>query len=116
MKCPECKKPMKWKEGLLSESGHRDMSIGRYYCPNCKLCKTPEESKGIRKGRTMAHSLVGVRVMDKQITKQRCAIQIGILRERQHCKTCGKPHYSSNKTIPCLCTDCDCLYCSTVKK
>ncbi len=106
MKCPECKKTMKWQEGLLVD-GTRDMSFGRYYCLDCRIFAKSTESKGIRKGRKMAPELTGVHCMDKKITSQSTASQIGILRERMHCSTCNS-YYPDN---PCKCTDCDCLYC-----
>jgi len=85
--CPECKRPMSWTEGLLSDSGVKDIVVGRYSCLSCRLSEKPQESKGVSVGRVMAHDLVGVDAMDKQITRLPTAVQIGILRERQHCAT-----------------------------
>ena len=87
--CPDCKKPMKWQEGLLDSSGARDMSVGRYYCPGCNLFAKQTESRGLRKGRKLAASLKDVPAMDKRITKHSCGVQIGILRARQHCAKGG---------------------------
>jgi hypothetical protein len=110
MKCPDCNKTMQWQEGLLSDSGARNMEVGRHYCPDCYLFASPEESRALKKGRRMAHSLVGVHAMDKKITSNSVAVQIGILRERQHCTTCG-----NIVGEVCKCINCKCLYCQHYK-
>jgi len=80
-KCPICKKPMEWQEGLLSD-GHRDMTVGRYYCKPCKLAHKMQDSKGVIKGKKLAHEFIGVSAMDKRILALPTAVQIGLLRER----------------------------------
>ena len=82
MKCPECKKTMKWQEGLLRD-GHRNMTSGKYYCPDCNLYGKTKESKAVREGRKLAKELSKYPAMHKEITKYPVAVQIGILRERQ---------------------------------
>lgn len=112
MKCPECKKPMKWQEGLLTGSGERDMTVGRYYCSSCNLWSTQTESRGLRKGKKLAHKLKGVHAMDKRITKHSLEVQLGILRAKQHCETCKLPTYPRTEWQDwCRCEDCNCLYC-----
>ena len=109
MTCPECKKTMQWQEGLLVD-GVRDMAIGKHYCLKCNIFSKSKESKGIRKGKKLAHGLIGVHAMSKKITQHSVATQIGILRERQHCAICKNNIYE-----PCMCTDCNCLYCREYK-
>lgn len=112
MKCPECKIPMRWKEGLLTEAGGKDIAVGRFYCTECNLWCKPIESRAIKRGRKLAKDLVNVHCLDKKITKYSCAEQIGIFREMQHCKTCGLPNYSRTELSDfCMCEDCNCLYC-----
>jgi late competence protein required for DNA uptake (superfamily II DNA/RNA helicase) len=110
MECPRCKKEMRWQEGLLTDAGSRDGTVGKYYCLKCRVFGKAKEGRATRAGRKMAHGMVGVHVMDKEITKQGYATQIGILRERMHCATCGS--YAGK---PCKCTDCTCLYCREYK-
>jgi len=115
MKCPECKKTMKWQEGLLDSSGSRDLTVGKHYCPHCNIFAAKTESRAIKKGRRMAQDLVGTHAMDKKITSEKGATQIGILRARQHCATCGYPWYPETEETKCKCTDCNCLYCKEYK-
>jgi len=106
--CPECGKPMSWTEGLLW-GGARDGAMGRYGCMPCRLFKKPGESRAMQRGRELANSdeFIGVYAMDKKITSLSCNTQIGLLRERQHCKTC-----KNNMGDPCKCGGkCNCLYC-----
>jgi hypothetical protein len=113
--CPECKNPMRWQEGLLVE-GARDLTIGRYYCLACNLFCGGKESKAIIKGKRLANELVGEHALSKKITSHSTAEQIGILRARQHCATCGKPNYPQNKPEDyCRCKNCKCLYCRVYK-
>jgi len=110
MKCPECKKEMKWQEGLLTDSGSRDKEVGRYYCMKCRIFARPKESKEVRKGRALAHELGVVNWNDKRLLAQSASAQIGYFREIQHCATCGNAIGE-----PCLCKNCDCLYCREYK-
>jgi hypothetical protein len=82
MKCPICKEPMLWKEGLFND-GYRDMTVGRYYCTPCGVAAKMKESNGVRKGRKLLKELDGVDCLDKRITGLPNAVQIGLLRERQ---------------------------------
>jgi hypothetical protein len=105
--CPECGKLMAWTEGLLGGAGARGVETGRCSCLPCRIFMKPVESRDITKGKKMAENLRGVHFMDKKITKQSCAVQIGILRARQHCKTCD-----NSMGDPCTCNGkCNCLYC-----
>lgn len=108
MKCPQCKSPMKWQEGLLSE-GSRDMTVGRFYC-DCGVAMKQGESIAVQEGRKLTEELKDEPALGHEITKRPMATQIGILRGRQHCTTCGKPSYGKI-TIPCKCEDCYCFYC-----
>ena len=105
-KCPVCREPMGWVEGLLTDSG-RDSTQGRYGCTTCGVISKMGESRATRRGRRTAHELSGVHCMDKRITSQSVGTQIGILRERMHCATC-----ENNAGDPCTCNGkCNCLYC-----
>lgn len=84
MKCPLCKKPMKWKEGLLTDAGSRDMTVGRYYYPSpCNVSAKMQDSRGIKEGRKRAKEFEGVGATDQRILALPTSVQIGILRERQ---------------------------------
>ncbi len=110
-KCPECGEPMSWAEGLLMDGG-RSMEVGKFSCMKCGLFKVPKESRATRRGRKLAHDLIDVHCMDKRITQYDAATQIGILREQQHCATCGNAMGE-----PCTCKGkCDCLYCRIRKE
>lgn len=115
MICPKCEKPMRWQEGLLKD-GNRDGTVGRHYCSSCNIFMKMTESKGITRGKAMARNLIGVPTMGKQITSLSTANQIGILRARQHCSTCGKPNYPQTNKNSCKCKKCTCLYCTNYKE
>lgn len=83
MKCPVCKEPMKWKEGLLNDCAVRDMTVGRWYCIPCRLSGKAQDSRALKEGRKRAKGLEGISAFDKIITSLPTAVQIGILRERQ---------------------------------
>lgn len=83
MKCPICKESMKWKEGLLTNTGGRDMTVGRYYCIPCHVSGKMQDSKGIKEGRKKAKEFENISAMDKRILRLSTAVQIGLLRERQ---------------------------------
>ena len=83
MKCPICKKNMKWQEGLLTDHGDRDMTVGRYYCNPCRVSKKMQDSRGIKEGRKRAEEFKDIDVLDKRMLSLPTAVQIGILRERQ---------------------------------
>ncbi len=105
-KCPVCKKPMGWVEGLLRD-GSREPTTGRYGCVPCGVIDKMQDSRATRRGKRMAEDLVGVPCMDKRITSQSVGVQIGILRAQQHCATCG-----NNMGDPCTCKGkCNCVYC-----
>lgn len=106
-KCPLCKEPMDWTEGLLID-GSVDFSHGRYSCVKCGVLVAPTDSRDTRKGKRMAEKLpLDISCMDERITSQNAAVQVGILRAQQHCKTC-----SNNMGDPCTCEGkCNCLYC-----
>jgi hypothetical protein len=89
MKCPLCKNKMKWQEGLIRGDGHRDMTVGKYYCGECGVFSKSTESKATQTGRGMAKALKHYSAMSKKITGLPVAVQIGILRERQK-KTNGR--------------------------
>ncbi len=116
-KCPKCKKPMRWQEGLLTDSGSRDTTVGREYCSNCNLRGKPTESIAVSNGKRLAKNLRGVRAMDKRITQHSSATQIGILRALQHCATCGQPTYPTEgrKERQCHCKACGCPYCDSMR-
>ena len=117
VECPECKRGMAWQEGLLGGSGDRDTTKGRYYCSRCRISMGSQESREIKKGRELAPELVGVHAMSKKVTSHSCATQIGILRARQHCTTCGKPSLPErSKADYCHCKKCTCLYCAEYKR
>jgi hypothetical protein len=100
---------MRWKEGLLDDSGSRDMTVGRHFCVPCNLTCKPTESRAIRKGKKLAESgvLKGAHALDKRVTSMSLGNQLGYLRARQHCATCG-----NNMGEPCTCKGkCNCLYC-----
>jgi hypothetical protein len=73
---------MKWQEGLLTDAGSRDMTVGRHYCTPCKVNAKMQESRGIKKGRRLAKAYEGINCLDKRILCLPSAVQIGILRER----------------------------------
>ena len=95
--CHICNAPMVWTEGLLSDGGV-DPTTGKYGCPRCHTAAEMTESRAVKRGRALAHDLKGVPAMSRAITHFSGGTQIGILRERQHCKTCH-----NNMGDPCTC-------------
>jgi hypothetical protein len=83
MKCPVCKEPMKWKEGLLDSSGGKDHTAGRYYCVPCRVSGKPQDGRAIKEGRKRAKEFEGIPALDKRMLALPCMVQLGILRERQ---------------------------------
>ena len=81
-KCPICKKPMSWQEGLLHD-GARNYSTGRYFCIPCRISGKMKDSRELRKGRKLAKNFKGISALDKRITRLSTAMQLGILRGRQ---------------------------------
>lgn len=106
--CPECKGLLSWKVVRM------DWGKSEYngLCSKCNIVLKGRETPDLKKGRLMAEELIGVHVMDKRITKHNADVQLGILRTKMHCATCGRPHYGSKPPDDkCACTDCECLYC-----
>ena len=79
-KCPKCKEPMIWIEGLLID-GYIDRMYGRYSCDNCNLSFKSTESRAAKKGRRLAQTIRGLNA--DNIKEYPVAVQIGILRELQ---------------------------------
>jgi len=114
MKCPDCKKEMKWIEGLLSDAGSRDMTYGRYACDDCRIYMNKQESRGLRigKGLSLQNEFKDAQAMDKVITDLPGEQQIGFLRAIQHCATCERPNYPETEMEDfCFCKKCKCPYC-----
>jgi hypothetical protein len=83
MKCPLCKEPMEWKEGLLTSDGARDVTTGRYYCRPCCVSMKMQDSRAIQEGRKKAKEFENIKWNDKRMLRLPTAVQIGILREKQ---------------------------------
>ncbi len=99
--CPQCEGKIHWKVV------HSELGAPMYngHCPKCAIVFRNRETPEVTKGRVLAKELIGVGAMDKRITSQSCDTQIGILREKQHCKTCGGLSWE------CKCKDCKCINC-----
>ncbi len=82
-KCPKCKKPMEWVEGLLDNDGNKCLEHGRYHCVSCKISCKSQESKAIMKGRKMARGYKNIPVLSNQMLSLPPMEQLGILRELQ---------------------------------
>lgn len=99
--CPDCGGRIQWKtiHGAFGKPLYNGL------CPKCNIVIKGRETPQLAKGRNMAKDLIGVGAMDKRITSQPCDVQIGILRELQHCKTCGGLSWE------CKCIGCKCISC-----
>lgn len=99
--CPECGGKIHWKT-VYSELG---APIYNGHCPKCAIVFRNRECPEVTKGKNLAKELIGAGAMDKRITSQSCNTQIGILRAKQHCKTCGGLSWE------CKCENCNCISC-----
>ena len=82
-KCKKCKEPMEWIEGLRTIHGYPVPESGRYTCRNCNLWCKDEESRAVKKGRSMAKEYKNVNVFSKKMLSLPQMEQLGILRELQ---------------------------------
>jgi len=82
-KCRTCKEPLKWIEGLHSIHGHPFPELGRYVCKNCNIQHKQQESRSVKKGRSMAKDYKNVGVLSKKMLSLPQMEQLGILRELQ---------------------------------
>ena len=103
--CPECGGRIHWRT-----IHHIGAPIYNGHCPKCNIVFRNRETPQIAKGKRMAKDLIGVHCMDKRITSQPCDVQIGILRAKQHCKTCQQLSYN------CKCIGCNCICCMESKE
>ncbi len=88
--CPECNGKIQW----ITVHSAYGAPIYQGHCPKCNIIFRGRETPQVAKGKRMAKDLIGVGCMDKRITSQPCDVQIGILRAKQHCKTCQQLSYN----------------------
>jgi hypothetical protein len=84
-KCPECKQPMVWYEGLI-QGKVLDFAVGRYACDKCNLLGKTQDSREMMKGRRMAKQYKYPNFKWTDIAYMSIPKQLGILREIQNPK------------------------------
>jgi hypothetical protein len=81
-KCPHCGENMTWMEGLLSDQGGFDVTVGRYCCKPCRITAKSQPSRDIQVG-IIAAKAKKRPFRWEDITHLSVAEQIGILRHQQ---------------------------------
>ena len=106
--CPHCGGRIQWKTVI----GKFGQPLYQGHCSPCAIVFRGREHPNLAKGKKLAENLIGVGCMDKKITKLNYIVQIGILRSKQHCKTCGNPSYPiRSEEDNCNCVNCVCVFC-----